>query len=246
MKKLITLAIIILGINMNAQITTVNKLKIKDPIYQSSPTQTLTWNPSTQEVGYTSSSGGGVPEAPYGGFSYARNNGNWLMFKDKPTLTDILNNNNGNPSQGVIWLQDGSGSVNYTSTSVVQLIGPTGSGLNSSLNTQTLRFTDNVNNWTAYENNKITVVNTGTLPFYTIEITYPTDKNTGTYIFATRDDIAITNNTTSALDSTTLNTLYPTATLGKRVQCPMISGGGIIYEKTSIGWVQYTMTLVTP
>lgn len=46
----------------------------------------------------------------------------------------------------------------------------------------------------------------------------------------------------SVLQSTYGNFNYK---IGYRVQCPDISGGGLIYEKTSTSWVKYPITNVT-
>jgi hypothetical protein len=54
---------------------------------------------------------------------------------------------------------------------------------------------------------------------------------------------AIDNVTSIALSSTTLTTTYPNAVNGFRVHCPYISTGAIIYEKSSIGWLQYAVTI---
>ena len=57
-------------------------------------------------------------------------------------------------------------------------------------------------------------------------------------------DLAIDNLTTSALSRSTLSTSYSSAVNGFRVHCMNISDGALIYEKTSIGWVQYPVTQV--
>ncbi|KFF11241.1 hypothetical protein [Flavobacterium hydatis] len=56
--------------------------------------------------------------------------------------------------------------------------------------------------------------------------------------------LAVGNSTTSALNLSTLNTIYPSVVVGYRVQCMSIVGGGLIYEKTSTGWIQYPITTV--
>ena len=54
---------------------------------------------------------------------------------------------------------------------------------------------------------------------------------------------ATTNTTAVALSLVTLNSTYPLATIGFRVQCPNTSVLKT-YEKTSTGWVSYTITNV--
>lgn len=54
----------------------------------------------------------------------------------------------------------------------------------------------------------------------------------------------IENSTTTALTSTDLNSVYSTASPGYRVIASSVSGGGLIYEKTSTGWIQYAVTIV--
>ena len=48
----------------------------------------------------------------------------------------------------------------------------------------------------------------------------------------------VTNTTTSALSLATLNSTYPSATIGFKVQCSDIAVLKI-YEKTSTGWISY-------
>jgi hypothetical protein len=57
---------------------------------------------------------------------------------------------------------------------------------------------------------------------------------------------AVVNATISALSGTALNSAYPSAIAGFRVHCLSISGGAIVYEKTTGGWIQYSTTAVTP
>ncbi|MEN2400577.1 hypothetical protein GKZ90_0012370 [Flavobacterium sp. MC2016-06] len=57
---------------------------------------------------------------------------------------------------------------------------------------------------------------------------------------------AVVNATTSVLSGTALNSAYPSAIVGFRVHCLSISGGAIVYEKTTGGWIQYSTTAVTP
>jgi hypothetical protein len=65
-------------------------------------------------------------------------------------------------------------------------------------------------------------------------------------VLATRDEIPKTVENFTPIDLTTadLNTAYPNAVLGFKVNASSIIGGGFIYEKTSTGWVQYTVTKV--
>jgi hypothetical protein len=66
-------------------------------------------------------------------------------------------------------------------------------------------------------------------------------------IIANIDDIlarTVENATTRALTSANLDAAYPTATLGFEVIAASIAGGGLIYEKTSTGWIQYAATKV--
>jgi len=53
-----------------------------------------------------------------------------------------------------------------------------------------------------------------------------------------------TNTTTTALSLATLNSLYSTAIIGFRVHCISITAGKLIYEKTSTGWVSYSVNVV--
>lgn len=55
----------------------------------------------------------------------------------------------------------------------------------------------------------------------------------------------VTNTTTTALSLSALNAAYPTATIGFKVHCISITAGKLIYEKTSTGWVSYSVTLVS-
>jgi hypothetical protein len=54
-----------------------------------------------------------------------------------------------------------------------------------------------------------------------------------------------TNTTTTALSLSALNIAYPDAIAGFKVQCISITAGKLIYEKTSTGWVSYSVTLVS-
>jgi hypothetical protein len=54
----------------------------------------------------------------------------------------------------------------------------------------------------------------------------------------------VTNTTTTALSLSTLNSTYPDSIVGFRVQCESITAGKLIYEKTSTGWVSYSVTTV--
>lgn len=54
-----------------------------------------------------------------------------------------------------------------------------------------------------------------------------------------------TNATTTALSLATLNSTYPTAIIGFRVHCINIIIQKVIYEKTSTGWVNYSITVIT-
>jgi hypothetical protein len=53
-----------------------------------------------------------------------------------------------------------------------------------------------------------------------------------------------TNSTTTGLSLATLNSTYPTANIGFRVHCMSIVAGRLIYEKTSTGWVSYSVVEV--
>lgn len=55
---------------------------------------------------------------------------------------------------------------------------------------------------------------------------------------------AVVNTTTTALTSAYLSSNYYNALLGFRVHCNNIATGGLIYERTSNGWIQYSTTLV--
>lgn len=54
-----------------------------------------------------------------------------------------------------------------------------------------------------------------------------------------------TNATTTALSLATLNSTYTTAIIGFRVHCSSITTGKLIYEKSSTGWVSYSINTVT-
>jgi hypothetical protein len=54
-----------------------------------------------------------------------------------------------------------------------------------------------------------------------------------------------TNSTTSNLSLATLNSTYPTAIIGFRVHCILITAQKLIYEKTSTGWVSYSINQIT-
>lgn len=54
-----------------------------------------------------------------------------------------------------------------------------------------------------------------------------------------------TNPTTTALNSSQLNSTYPLAEPGFKVQCPNITSGGLQYEKVTNGWIQYAIQIVT-
>ena len=53
----------------------------------------------------------------------------------------------------------------------------------------------------------------------------------------------VNNNTTLALTSVQLTSLYPTATTGFKLYCTGIVAGKMIYEKTPTGWVGYTVLI---
>jgi len=55
----------------------------------------------------------------------------------------------------------------------------------------------------------------------------------------------VTNTTTTALSSSTLDSLYPDSIVGFKVHCASITAGKLIYEKISTGWVSYSVTLVS-
>jgi len=58
------------------------------------------------------------------------------------------------------------------------------------------------------------------------------------------ENIAV-NNTTTALSLATLTSTYPTAQIGFKVQALSITAGAKIYEKTTIGWCEYSVTITT-
>ena len=55
---------------------------------------------------------------------------------------------------------------------------------------------------------------------------------------------AVVNTTIIPLANSNLTSTYPNALLGFRVHCNSITTGGLIYEKTSNGWLQYAATVV--
>lgn len=80
-----------------------------------------------------------------------------------------------------------------------------------------------------------------------IVINYPIDmQSSGNYTLAVREDIAETVLTvTSALTASILNGNWSTKPAGFRVQCPNISSGAMIYERTKNGWLAISATQVT-
>lgn len=54
----------------------------------------------------------------------------------------------------------------------------------------------------------------------------------------------VSNSTAVPLDQAALNTLYPNAMIGFKVQCANLAVLKI-YEKTSTAWVSYTIAIVT-
>jgi hypothetical protein len=52
------------------------------------------------------------------------------------------------------------------------------------------------------------------------------------------------NTTTTSLSSSELGSLYEDAFPGFKVQCLDIISGALIYEKTSSGWISYSVTEV--
>lgn len=55
----------------------------------------------------------------------------------------------------------------------------------------------------------------------------------------------VTNTTATALSLSALNIAYPDAITGFKVHCISITAGKLVYEKTSTGWVSYSVTLVS-
>jgi len=56
----------------------------------------------------------------------------------------------------------------------------------------------------------------------------------------------VVNNTTSALSLATLNSSYPENPIGARVVCGSITGGGLVYTKTSSNtWISQAITAVS-
>ncbi|WP_264524800.1 hypothetical protein [Flavobacterium sp. N502536] len=66
----------------------------------------------------------------------------------------------------------------------------------------------------------------------------------GNHVLATTSDLAIDNLTVSSLSRTELNSTYPNAVNGFRVHCPFVTTGGLIYEKTTSGWLQISASMV--
>lgn len=58
-------------------------------------------------------------------------------------------------------------------------------------------------------------------------------------------DGVVSNSTATALSLSQLNTQYPTASFGFKVQCLSISGGALIYEKSTSGWISYSVNIIT-
>ena len=55
----------------------------------------------------------------------------------------------------------------------------------------------------------------------------------------------VTNTTTTALSSSTLDSLYSDSIVGFKVHCASITAGKLIYEKISTGWASYAIILVS-
>lgn len=56
----------------------------------------------------------------------------------------------------------------------------------------------------------------------------------------------VVNTTTSALSLATLNSTYPENPIGARVVCGSITGGGLVYTKTSSNtWISQAVTVVS-
>jgi hypothetical protein len=56
----------------------------------------------------------------------------------------------------------------------------------------------------------------------------------------------VVNTTTSALSLATLNSTYTTAPIGARVVCRSITGGGLVYTKTTTNtWISQAVTAVS-
>lgn len=67
----------------------------------------------------------------------------------------------------------------------------------------------------------------------------------GNFTLVTASDIAVSNNTTTVLSASDLNTAYPIAIVGTQVHCLSITTGAVIYTKTAVGWVQHSVTTVS-
>jgi hypothetical protein len=67
----------------------------------------------------------------------------------------------------------------------------------------------------------------------------------GNFTLVTASDIAVSNNTTTVLSASDLNTAYPIAIVGTQVHCLSITTGAVIYTKTAVGWVQHSVTAVS-
>lgn len=70
------------------------------------------------------------------------------------------------------------------------------------------------------------------------------ESNLTSFIQDNQTTTVSTNTTVDALSFATLNITYPTATTGFRVHCMSITTGRLIYEKTSTGWVSYSVVEV--
>jgi hypothetical protein len=56
----------------------------------------------------------------------------------------------------------------------------------------------------------------------------------------------VVNTTTSALSLATLNSTYATAPIGARIVCRSITGGGLVYTKTTTNtWISQAVTAVS-
>lgn len=111
----------------------------------------------------------------------------------------------------------------FVSTNIVQIITPTAE-----------RRFENIVNYYTVNGTPVTIPQDRALNFKTVA---------GQSVIGSNGDIvmAVASSTTTVLSDSTLNSTYPSAFIGFRVHCASITTGGLVYEKTDIGWINYAI-----
>lgn len=78
----------------------------------------------------------------------------------------------------------------------------------------------------------------------TNDMAYRTSPSGGTFNAWAVIPRIVTNTTTTVFTSAALTAAYPGVSPGFKVHCISIIAGALIYEKTSTGWIQYSVTVV--